>query len=45
MKNKKILIRSEQVNVYYGDNHVLKNVHLDIPEHTVTTLIESFGLW
>ena len=43
MKNKKILIRSEQVNVYYGDNHVLKNVHLDIPEHTVTALIGPSG--
>ncbi len=43
MKNKKILIRSEQVNVYYGDNHVLKNVHLDIPEYTVTALIGPSG--
>lgn len=43
MKNKKIIIHSEQVNVYYGDNHVLKNVHLDIPEHTVTALIGPSG--
>lgn len=43
MKNKKILIRSEQVNVYYDDNHVLKNVHLDIPEYTVTALIGPSG--
>lgn len=43
MKNKKILIHSEQVNVYYGDNHVLKNVNLTVPEHTVTALIGPSG--
>ncbi|HON52811.1 MAG TPA: phosphate ABC transporter ATP-binding protein PstB [Bacteroidales bacterium] len=43
MKNKKIIIHSEKVNVYYGDNHVLKDVNLHMPEHTVTALIGPSG--
>lgn len=37
------LIVAEDVNAYYGDNHVLKNISLSIREHTVTALIGPSG--
>lgn len=37
------LIVAEDVNAYYGDNHVLKNINLSINEHTVTALIGPSG--
>jgi phosphate transport system ATP-binding protein len=37
------LIVAEDVNAYYGDNHVLKNISLTISEHTVTALIGPSG--
>ena len=40
---KRNIIQSQNINVYYGDNHVLKNVNLDIPENTVTALIGPSG--
>jgi len=36
-------IEARGVNVFYGDNHALKNVDLDIPEHQVTALIGPSG--
>jgi phosphate transport system ATP-binding protein len=37
------LIEAKSVNVYYGDNHVLKDVSLNIKEHTVTAFIGPSG--
>lgn len=36
-------IEAKNVNVYYGDNHVLKDVSLTIKENTVTALIGPSG--
>jgi phosphate transport system ATP-binding protein len=36
-------ISAEDVNVYYGDNHVLKDVNLSIKENTVTAFIGPSG--
>lgn len=33
----------DQLNLWYGDNHVLKNLSMDIPEHKVTALIGPSG--
>ncbi|MDV3309052.1 MAG: phosphate ABC transporter ATP-binding protein PstB [Cyclobacteriaceae bacterium] len=37
------LIVAEDVNAYYGDNHVLKNISLSISENTVTAFIGPSG--
>ena len=37
------LIVAEDVNAYYGDNHVLRDISLSISEHTVTALIGPSG--
>lgn len=37
------LIVTEDVNAYYGDNHVLKNISLSISENTVTAFIGPSG--
>lgn len=42
-ENKSICIESRDVNVYYSDNHVLKNIYLDIEEKSVTALIGPSG--
>jgi phosphate transport system ATP-binding protein len=31
------------LNVYYGDNHVLKNINLDIPDKKITAIIGPSG--
>jgi phosphate transport system ATP-binding protein len=36
-------IEAKKVNVYYGDNHVLKDISLNIRENTVTALIGPSG--
>lgn len=36
-------IEAKNVNVYYGDNHVLKDVSIGIKENTVTALIGPSG--
>lgn len=36
-------IEAKKVNVYYGDNHVLKDITLNIKEHTVTAFIGPSG--
>ncbi len=42
-EKKNIIIESENVNVYYGNNHVLKNVNLSIFEKSVTAFIGPSG--
>jgi phosphate transport system ATP-binding protein len=36
-------IEAKNVNVYYGENHVLKDISLSIKEHTVTAFIGPSG--
>ncbi len=38
-----IKVRATDVNVFYGDNHALKDVTIDIPEHRVTAFIGPSG--
>jgi phosphate transport system ATP-binding protein len=38
-----IKIRADKVNVYYGDNHALKDVSIEIPAGTVTAFIGPSG--
>jgi phosphate transport system ATP-binding protein len=36
-------ISVRDLNVYYGDNHVLKNVNIDIPDKKITAIIGPSG--
>lgn len=36
-------ISVKYLNVYYGDNHVLKNINIDIPDKKVTAIIGPSG--
>ena len=37
VENKKIIVKD--LNLYYGDNHALKNVNMDIEEKAITAFI------
>jgi phosphate transport system ATP-binding protein len=39
----KFKMQTKKLNLYYGDNHVIKNVDLDIKENTVTAFIGPSG--
>ena len=39
----KNIIRSNKLNLYYGDNHALKDISFDIPENRITALIGPSG--
>jgi phosphate transport system ATP-binding protein len=43
MMERKSHISVRNLNVYYGDNHVLKNVNLDIPDKKITAIIGPSG--
>jgi ABC-type phosphate transport system ATPase subunit len=30
----------QNLNVYYGDNHVLKDININIPDKKITAIIE-----
>ena len=36
-------IRVEGLNLYYGDNHALKDINMEVSENTVTALIGPSG--
>lgn len=38
-----IKIRTKNLHLYYGENHALKNIHIDINENAVTALIGPSG--
>ena len=38
-----VKVSAKGVNVYYGDNHALREVHVDIPLHKVTAMIGPSG--
>ena len=37
------ILKTEHLNLWYGDNHALKDVNLDMPEHQDTALIGPSG--
>lgn len=37
------IIETKNLNLYYGKNHALKNINLDIKEHAITALIGPSG--
>ena len=39
----KIVLRAQELNLYYGENHALKSINMDIPEHEITALIGPSG--
>lgn len=41
--NENIKICAKNVNLYYGDNHALKNINMDIKKNKVTALIGPSG--
>lgn len=43
MLNEKVKISAKNVNLFYGDNHALKNINMDIKKNMVTALIGPSG--
>ena len=41
--DERTIIASRHLNLYYGDNHALKSVSLEIPENRITALIGPSG--
>ena len=39
MSEKNYIIKSKNLNLYYGQNHALKNINMDIEANKVTALI------
>ncbi|MEO0276182.1 MAG: phosphate ABC transporter ATP-binding protein PstB [candidate division WOR-3 bacterium] len=37
------IIKTENLNVFYGDNHVLKNINLEIKENKITAIMGPSG--
>lgn len=37
------IINTKKLNLYYGENHALKDIHMDIQAHAVTALIGPSG--
>lgn len=42
-KESQIVYKTDQLNLWYGDNHALKNIDLDIMENEVTAIIGPSG--
>lgn len=42
-KIKQVVYKTSQLNLWYGDNHALKNIDLDIMENEVTAIIGPSG--
>ncbi|ANB58705.1 phosphate ABC transporter, ATP-binding protein [Anoxybacillus sp. B7M1] len=42
-KDKEIVYRTSELNLWYGEHHALKNIHLDIYENEVTAIIGPSG--
>lgn len=43
IKSQKTKIQVESLNLYYGENHALKNVNMNIKEHAITAFIGPSG--
>jgi phosphate transport system ATP-binding protein len=42
-KNRDIVYKTKELNLWYGENHALKNINLDIIENEVTAIIGPSG--
>lgn len=38
----KTKISTRNLNLYYGENHALKNINLDLYEHKITAFIGNY---
>ncbi|USK53756.1 phosphate ABC transporter ATP-binding protein PstB [Cytobacillus solani] len=43
LQNKELVYKTSELNLWYGDNHALKNIDLDIYENEVTAIIGPSG--
>ena len=43
LPNKEIVYKTSELNLWYGENHALKNIDLDIYENEVTAIIGPSG--
>ena len=43
MSEESIILQAKDLNLYYGDNHALKNINMEIPQHKITALIGPSG--
>ena len=41
--NENVILQAENLNLYYGENHALKDINIEIPEHQITALIGPSG--
>lgn len=41
--NKKLILQADDVNIYYGDNHAVKNLSLDMNKNEILALIGPSG--
>ena len=41
--NKDLVYETKDLNLWYGENHALKNINLDIAENEVTAIIGPSG--
>ncbi len=41
--NEKTIVKAENLDLYYGENHALKSIQMDIPERCITALIGPSG--
>ena len=37
------VLKAEHLNLYYGENHALKDINIELPEHEITALIGPSG--
>ncbi len=37
------ILSARDLNLYYGENHALKNIMIDLPERQITALIGPSG--
>ena len=38
-----IILKAENLDLFYGENHALKGINMDIPERRITALIGPSG--
>ena len=41
--NERTIISASHLNLYYGDNHALKDINIEIPANRITALIGPSG--
>ena len=41
--NENIIVKAENLDLYYGENKALKGINIEIPEHQITALIGPSG--